>query len=108
VGRDCRGLDRDAPTLSVVLRNDAQGIFARKTILLYTLIIDRGGAKRLISLHEVSPAFFYMILAALMIPAQVTLVPLYLMITEFKLINTFAGVMMPGLADVIGIFLLKQ
>jgi len=55
-----------------------------------------------------SNLFFWMILAALMIPAQVTLVPLFLMITQFKLVNTFAGVMLPGLADVIGIFLLKQ
>ncbi len=55
-----------------------------------------------------SNVFFWMILAALMIPGQVTLVPLYLMITKLKLINTFAGVILPGLADVIGIFLLKQ
>jgi len=55
-----------------------------------------------------SNLFFWMILAALMIPGQVTLVPLYLMITKFKLVNTFAGVLLPGLADVIGIFLLKQ
>lgn len=55
-----------------------------------------------------SNVFFWMILAALMIPGQVTLVPLYLMITKFKLVNTFAGVILPGLADVIGIFLLKQ
>ena len=32
-----------------------------------------------------------MILAALMIPGQVTLVPLYLMITKLELINTFLG-----------------
>jgi multiple sugar transport system permease protein len=49
-----------------------------------------------------------MILAALMIPGQVTLVPLYLMITKFKWINSMVGVITPGLADVIGIFLLKQ
>lgn len=55
-----------------------------------------------------SNVFFWMILSALMIPGQVTLVPLYLMITQFKLVNTFAGVLLPGLADVIGIFLLKQ
>ncbi len=55
-----------------------------------------------------SNLFFYMILAALMIPGQVTLVPLYVMISKFKLINSFAGVILPGLADVIGIFLLKQ
>jgi multiple sugar transport system permease protein len=55
-----------------------------------------------------SNVLFAMILAALMIPPQVTLVPLYLMITQWKLVNTFAGVILPGLADVIGIFLLKQ
>jgi multiple sugar transport system permease protein len=55
-----------------------------------------------------SNVLFALILAALMIPPQVTLVPLYLMITQWKLVNTFAGVILPGLADVIGIFLLKQ
>lgn len=55
-----------------------------------------------------SNLFFWMILAALMIPGQVTLVPLYLMISQFKLVDSFAGMLMPGLADVIGIFLLKQ
>ena len=55
-----------------------------------------------------SNLFFWMILAALMIPGQVTLVPLYLMISSLGLVNTFAGVILPGLADVIGIFLLKQ
>lgn len=55
-----------------------------------------------------SRLFFWMILAALMIPGQVTLVPLYLMISELKLVDSFMGILMPGLADVIGIFLLKQ
>jgi multiple sugar transport system permease protein len=55
-----------------------------------------------------SNLFFWMILAALMIPGQVTLVPLYLMISKLGWVNSFQGVIMPGLADVIGIFLLKQ
>lgn len=55
-----------------------------------------------------SNVLFAMVLAALMIPGQVTLVPLYLMITQWGLVNSFAGVILPGLADVIGIFLLKQ
>ncbi len=55
-----------------------------------------------------SNVLFWLILAALMIPGQVTLVPLYLMITRMGLVNTFPGVILPGLADVIGIFLLKQ
>lgn len=55
-----------------------------------------------------SNLFFWMILSALMIPPQVTLVPLYLMIVDMGLNNTFTGLLLPGLADVIGIFLLKQ
>lgn len=55
-----------------------------------------------------SNLFFWMILAALMIPGQVTLVPLYLMVVRMGLNNSFLGLVLPGLADVIGIFLLKQ
>jgi multiple sugar transport system permease protein len=55
-----------------------------------------------------SNLFFWMILSAIMIPPQVTLVPLYLMITQLRLNNTFLGLLLPGLADVVGIFLLKQ
>ena len=55
-----------------------------------------------------SRILFWMVLAALMIPGQVTLVPLYVMIAKMGLVNTYAGVILPGLADVIGIFLLKQ
>ena len=45
---------------------------------------------------------FLAYIGTMMIPGQVTLVPLYLMITKLKLVNTFAGVILPGLADVIG------
>lgn len=55
-----------------------------------------------------SNLFFWMILAALMIPGQVTLVPLYLMVVRMGFNNSFTGLILPGLADVIGIFLLKQ
>ncbi len=55
-----------------------------------------------------SNLFFWMILSAIMIPPQVTLVPLYLMVAQMKLTNTFMGLILPGLADVVGIFLLKQ
>ncbi len=55
-----------------------------------------------------SNLFFWMILSAIMIPPQVTLVPLYLMIVQMRLSNTFLGLILPGLADVVGIFLLKQ
>ncbi len=52
--------------------------------------------------------FFGMIIAALMVPGQVTLVPQYLLVSSMGFVNTFTGLIMPGLADVIGIFLLRQ
>jgi len=55
-----------------------------------------------------SNLFFWLILAALMIPGQVTLVPLYLQVVRMGFNNSFTGLILPGLADVIGIFLLKQ
>jgi multiple sugar transport system permease protein len=80
-------------------------IFSTAVHLLFDSMAGYALAKRK---FPGSNLFFWMILAALMIPGQVTLVPLYLMITKLKWVNTFVGVIMPGLADVIGIFLLKQ
>lgn len=80
-------------------------IFSTAVHLLFDSMAGYAFAKRK---FPGSNLFFWMILAALMIPGQVTLVPLYVMITKMKLINSYAGVILPGLADVIGIFLLKQ
>lgn len=56
-----------------------------------------------------SNLFFWMILAALMIPPQVTLVPLYRFASQVRLVTQpYAAVILPGLADVVGIFMLKQ
>jgi multiple sugar transport system permease protein len=52
--------------------------------------------------------FFWMIISTLMIPPQVTLVPLYLVIRQVNLVNNLWGVILPGFADVFGIFLMRQ
>lgn len=51
---------------------------------------------------------FWIILSTMMIPGQVTLVPLFIMTMQFGLIDSHLGVIMPGLAGVFGIFLMKQ
>jgi multiple sugar transport system permease protein len=51
---------------------------------------------------------FRMLLALLVIPAQVTMLPLFLMIKSLGLVNTYAGVIIPGMASVFGIFLVRQ
>jgi multiple sugar transport system permease protein len=51
---------------------------------------------------------FQVLLAALVIPAQVTMLPLFLMLKEMGLINTFAGVLIPVTSSIFGIFLVRQ
>jgi multiple sugar transport system permease protein len=51
---------------------------------------------------------FQVLLGALVIPAQVTMMPLFLMLKGLGLVNTYAGVMVPMLATVFGIFLVRQ
>ena len=51
---------------------------------------------------------FRALLGALLIPAQVAMLPLFLMLRELGLVNTYAGVILPAMAGVAGIFLIRQ
>lgn len=51
---------------------------------------------------------FQMLLAALVIPAQVAMLPLFLLMKQMGLVNSFGGVVIPALASVFGIFLVRQ
>ncbi len=51
---------------------------------------------------------FGLILLAMMIPRQVTMIPLFLSMSRLGLADTFAGLILPGLGDVVGIFLMRQ
>jgi len=51
---------------------------------------------------------FQILLAALVIPAQVAMLPLFLLLKEIGCINTYWGVIIPGMASIFGIFLIRQ
>ncbi len=51
---------------------------------------------------------FRFLLAGMVIPAQVTMLPLFLMLNKMGFINTYIGVMIPGMATIFGIFLMRQ
>ncbi len=51
---------------------------------------------------------FMMYLATLMIPGQLLTIPLYLILRKFGLIDTYSGVILPGLFSAYGTFLLRQ
>jgi multiple sugar transport system permease protein len=48
------------------------------------------------------------LVAAMVIPGQVAMLPLFLLLRELGLVNTFAGVIVPGLASIFAIFLVRQ
>ena len=51
---------------------------------------------------------FVLYLATLMIPTPVLTVPIYLLLREYSLLNTYQGVILPGLFSAYGTFLLRQ
>ena len=51
---------------------------------------------------------FRTLLAALVIPGQVAMMPLFLMLKHLGLVNSFAGALVPWLAGIFGIFLVRQ
>lgn len=51
---------------------------------------------------------FWMIIATMMIPYPVTIVPLYVMAFNVGLVNTYAGLIVVGLCSAFGIFLMRQ
>ncbi len=51
---------------------------------------------------------FIMILAVMMVPAQVAIVPLYSVLAKFRWLDTYWGLIIPFASDAFGIFLVRQ
>jgi multiple sugar transport system permease protein len=51
---------------------------------------------------------FWVVLLVLMVPFQITLVPLYLTVLQLGWINSFLGLILPRATNAFGIFLLRQ
>lgn len=51
---------------------------------------------------------FNALLAGLVVPAQVTMLPLFLMLKTMGFVNTYVGAIIPGMASIFGIFLIRQ
>lgn len=73
------------------------------------IVIDSLAAYALSRIHfPGSKLLFWVVLAGLMIPVEAELIPLYQIIVEMNLINTYAALIFPGLAAPFGVFVLKQ
>lgn len=51
---------------------------------------------------------FNLLLSSMVIPAQVTMLPLFIMLNRLGLINNYWGLIIPAMANIYGIFLIRQ
>lgn len=51
---------------------------------------------------------FRLLIASMVVPAQVTMLPMFLMLNKMGLVNTYWGLIIPGMASIFGIFLIRQ
>lgn len=53
-------------------------------------------------------ALFMGVLGTLMIPGQITMIPVFLLLKRLGLLNSYAGLILPGIASAFGIFFMRQ
>jgi multiple sugar transport system permease protein len=51
---------------------------------------------------------FSLLIFSLMIPGAITLIPVFLLLRDFELLNTYQSIWLPASASVLGIFLMRQ
>ncbi|MCY0902649.1 MAG: carbohydrate ABC transporter permease [Firmicutes bacterium] len=57
---------------------------------------------------RLSRTMFQIILIAIMIPPQVTLIPLFVMVSKVGLDNTYWAIILPAMVSIFGVFLMRQ
>ena len=78
-------------------------------VTLISLFLDSLSAYALSRLHFPGRDFlFVLILIALMLPFQVSFIPVYVTVQSFGLLNSFGGLIIPRATNAFGIFMLRQ
>ena len=100
---------RDLFARTGMARNFANSLLVSLAITLLSLLINTMAGYAFAKLrfrgHE---RVFQLLLAALVVPAQVAMLPLFLLMKQLGLVNSYWGVIIPGMAGVFGIFLVRQ
>jgi len=90
-------------------RQIVNSIIVTGSIVLGSLVVAVLAAYPLAKLRfRGKGAVFGFFLAAIMIPPQVTVIPVYLLLRTLGLIDSLGGLIVPALVQVVAIFLLRQ
>ena len=108
----------DAPTLdnyrelfsrAGMLRYLANSLLLAAAVTLLSLVLNTMAgyafAKLAFSGRE---RIFRLLIGALVIPGQVAMMPLFLMLKEMGLVNSYGGIVVPAMAGIFGIYLVRQ
>lgn len=79
------------------------------TIVLTSLVLNSWAAYGFSKFRfRYSQTLFMLVLATMMIPGQVTMIPTFLILKNLGWLDTYAGLTVPGFAGAFGIFFLRQ
>ncbi|WP_135549270.1 carbohydrate ABC transporter permease [Paenibacillus cymbidii] len=93
------------PALRWLFNSLFVGVVSVFFILLFCSLAGYAYAKKRFRGRHV---LFFVIIATMMMPRQVTLVPLYLLVSDLGLLDTYAGLILPVIAYPFGVFLIRQ
>lgn len=92
-----------------VLRWLANSIFVSCTVTFLVLFISSTAAYAFSRLQfKGRDVLFMAVIATMMIPGQINLIPVFLIVQKLGWFNSYFGLIIPGLAGAFGVFLLRQ
>ncbi|MCA0394595.1 MAG: carbohydrate ABC transporter permease [Proteobacteria bacterium] len=92
-----------------VARNFANSLLVSGAITVLSLLVNTMAGYAFAKLRFAGrERIFQLLLAALVVPAQVAMLPLFLLMKQLGLVNSYWGVIVPAMATVFGIFLVRQ
>jgi multiple sugar transport system permease protein len=99
----------DAFTKQPLARYILNGFFVTGAIFACQLVTALPCAYALAKLRwRGKETMFLLVLLGLLIPPQVTAIPLYILLWQLGLLNTYAAIILPSTISVFGIFLMRQ
>lgn len=100
---------RDLFTRLDLGRNLFNSALVAVTVTLLSLLLNSMAGYSLAKLRfRHRERVFRLLSAGLVVPVQVAMLPLFLLFKYLGLVNTYAGVIIPSLASIFGIFLVRQ
>jgi multiple sugar transport system permease protein/raffinose/stachyose/melibiose transport system permease protein len=98
-----------ALTSTYILNWLFNSLFVSIMAMLLTLIVDAPIAYAFAKINfKGKQILFWFVMAGMMVPFQVLVIPLYIQFNTFHLVNNLMAVVLPRIALPIGVFILKQ